>query len=69
MTENIIDYALPCMRAEQGLRDAHNAFLDQDLDKALTCTMEAIINTRLMYSAFRHAKEKADTTNGKTDHA
>ena len=69
MTEQIIDYALPCMKAEQGLRDAHNAFLDQDLDKALTCTMEAIINARLMYAALRHAKEKADTTHRKTDHA
>jgi len=69
MTEHIIDYALPCMKAEQNLRDAHNAFLDQDLDKALTCTMEAIINTRLMYAAFRHAKDNANTTHGRIDNA
>jgi hypothetical protein len=68
MTEEIIDYALPCMRAEQGLKDAHNAFLDQDLDRALTCTMEAIINARLMYAALRHAKENKNTTYRKPDH-
>jgi hypothetical protein len=69
MTEQIIDYALPCMRAEQGLKDAHNAFLEQNLDKALTCTMEAIINARLMYAALRHVKEKSNTTYGNTSHA
>jgi hypothetical protein len=69
MTEQIIDYALPCMNAERALKDAHNAFLDQDLDKALTCTMEAIVNTRLMYAAFRHAKDNANTTYRKIDNA
>jgi len=54
----IIDYALPCMNAEKALKDAHNAFLEQDLDKALTRTMDAIIDVRLMYAALRHAKEK-----------
>lgn len=57
MTEQIIDYALPCMKAEQALKDAHNAFLDKKLDKALTHTMDALIDVRLMYAALRHAKE------------
>lgn len=57
MTEQIIDYALPCMKAEQALKDAHNAFLEKKLDNALTHTMDAIINARLMYAALRHAKE------------
>jgi hypothetical protein len=57
------------MKAEQNLRDAHNAFLDQDLDKALTCTMEAIINSRLMYAALRHAQDNANKTSRKIDNA
>jgi hypothetical protein len=60
MTEQIIDYALPCMKAEQALKDAHNAFLENKLDKALTCTMDAIIHTRLMYAALRHSKEQRE---------
>jgi hypothetical protein len=56
----IIDYALPCMSAEKALKDVHNAFLEQDLDKALTRAMDAIIDVRLMYAALRHAKEKQD---------
>ena len=57
MTEEIIDYALPCMKAEQALKDAHNAFIENKLDLALTRTMDAIIDVRLMYAALRHAKE------------
>ena len=57
MTEQIIDYALPCMKAEQALKDAHNAFIEHNLDLALTRTMDAIIDVRLMYAALRHAKE------------
>ena len=60
MTEQIIDYALPCMKAEKALKDAHNAFLEQNLDSALTYTMEAIINVRLMYSALRYTKEQRE---------
>jgi hypothetical protein len=57
-TEVIIDYAKPCMDAEKALRDAHNAVLDNDLDLALTKTMDAVISARLMYGSLRHMKEK-----------
>jgi hypothetical protein len=57
MTEQIIDYALPCMKAEQALKDAHNAFLEHKLDLALTRTMDAIVDARLMYAALLYAKE------------
>ena len=60
MIEQIIDYALPCMNAEKNLKDAHYAFLNQNLDSALTHTMDAIINVRLMYAALRHIKEKRE---------
>jgi hypothetical protein len=54
----IVDYAKPCMDAEKALKDAHNAVLEQNLDEAMTKTMDAIISARLMYGALRHMKEK-----------
>jgi len=56
--EVIIDYAKPCIDAEKALRDAHNAVLENNLDLALTKTMDAVISARLMYSSLRHMKEK-----------
>ena len=56
----IIDYALPCINAEKALKDVHNAFLEQNLDLALTRTMDALINVRLMYAALRHTKEQRE---------
>ena len=57
-TEVINDYAKPCMDAEKALKDAHNAVLENNLDVAMTKTMEAIISARLMYGALRLMKEK-----------
>ena len=57
-TEVIIDYAKPCMDAEKALRDAHNAVLEQNLDLAMTRTMDAVISARLMYGSLRDMKEK-----------
>ena len=56
--EIIVDYARPCMDAEKALKDAHNAVLENNLDLALTKTMDAVISARLMYSSLRHMKEK-----------
>jgi hypothetical protein len=59
-SNEIIDYAKPCMDAEQALKEAHNAVLEQDFDLAMTKTMDAVICARLMYGALRHMKEKND---------
>jgi hypothetical protein len=56
--EIIVDYAKPCMEAEQALRDAHEAVLNGNLELAMTKTMDAIISARLMYGSLRHMKEK-----------
>lgn len=56
--EVIIDYAKPCMEAEQALKDAHEAVLNGNLDLAMTKTMDAVISARLMYGSLRHMKEK-----------
>jgi hypothetical protein len=65
----IIDYALPCMNAEKALKDVHNAFLEQDLDKALTRAMDALIEVRLMYAALRHAQDNSNPPSNKEEHA
>jgi len=57
-SNEIIDYAKPCMDAEKALKDAHEAVLENDLEQAMTSTMDAIIAARLMYGALRHMKEK-----------
>ncbi len=54
----IVDYARPCMDAEQALKDAHEAVLNGNLDLAMTKTMDAVISARLMYGSLRHMKEK-----------
>jgi hypothetical protein len=56
----LIDYAKPCMDAENALKDAHNAVLEQNLDLAMTKTMDAVISARLMYGSLRDMKEKRD---------
>jgi hypothetical protein len=56
----IVDYASPCMKAEQALRDAHNAVLKRDLDDAIEQTMEALVQTRLMLVSLKHMKESAN---------
>ena len=58
MTTELIDYAYPCMMAEKALKDAHNSVLDQDLDKAIEQTTEALVQTRLMLLSLKHMKEK-----------
>jgi len=54
----IIDYAKPCMDAENALKDAHNAVLEGKFDEAMTKTMDAVVSVRLMYGALRHMKEQ-----------
>jgi hypothetical protein len=57
-TAEIIDYAKPCMDAEKALKDAHNAVLEGKMELAMTKTMDALVNVRLMHGALRHMKEQ-----------
>lgn len=54
----VIDYALPCMMAENALKKAHNAMLDKNYDEAMGETLTAIAESRLMYNAIRYMKEQ-----------
>ena len=55
--ETIVDYALPCIMAEKALKDCHNAVLEQDLDQAMTKAMDAVVQSRVLYTSLRHMKE------------
>ena len=48
-TQEIIDYAYPCMMAERGLKKAHDALLDNDYDAAIEHNLAAIIEAKMMY--------------------
>ncbi len=47
-TQEIIDYAYPCMMAERGLKKAHDALLDNDYDAAIEHTLAAITEAKMM---------------------
>jgi hypothetical protein len=46
------------MMAEKALKDSHNAVLEQDLDLAMTQAMEAVLQSRVLYTSLRHMKEQ-----------
>ena len=59
MTE-VIDYAYPCMMAEDGLKRAHVAMLDKQYDEAIGAAMTTLVETRIMLNSIRHMKEQED---------
>ena len=56
----IVDYAYPCMMAENALRKAHHAMLEQDYDVAIGETLNAITEARIMIHAINDMKERQD---------
>lgn len=54
----LVDYAYPCMMAEQALKKLHHAMLERDFDTAMEQALVAITETRLTLNAIRHEKEK-----------
>jgi len=55
--EMMIDYAYPCMMAERALKRAHDAVLDNDLEKAIEEALVAMSEAKLMLTALKHMKE------------
>ena len=58
----MIDYAYPCMMAENALKKAHDAVLDNDLDAAIIEALVAMSEAKLMLNALRHMKEVKSAT-------
>jgi len=59
-TDVIVDYAHPCMMAEQALKNVHECVLKNDFVGAIEQSLMALVETRLMLNAIRVMKEKAD---------
>ena len=57
--EEIIDYAWPCMCAEKALKQAHQAMLSKDYDKAIDYTHEAIGDCKAMLESIRSIRKLA----------
>jgi len=56
----IVDYAYPCMMAENALKKAHDGMLEQDYDAAINEALIAIAETKLMINAIKDMKERQD---------
>lgn len=57
-SEQLIDYANPCMMAEQELKSVHMAMLNNGYDAALDHAVKAVAEIRLMMHSINHMKEK-----------
>ena len=53
----MIDYAYPCMMAENALKDLHNAAIEGRLEEAKKLALEAVTQARLTYQALEHMKQ------------
>tara|TARA_R110000868_G_scaffold237_1_gene2195 strand:- start:2736 stop:2918 length:183 start_codon:yes stop_codon:yes gene_type:complete len=56
----MIDYAYPCMMAENALKKAHLAMLENDYDVAIGEALNALTETRLMINSIKDMKERQD---------
>jgi hypothetical protein len=61
--EVIIDYAYPCMMAENALRKVHEYMLQNNFDAAIEESMKVLVETKLMLNAIKEMKGRtsADT--------
>ena len=55
-TSSLIDYAHPCMMAENALKEAHKHMLNRKYDEAIEQAIDAIVETRLMINAIKHIR-------------
>ena len=65
-TQEIIDYAYPCMMAERGLKKAHDAMLENDYDAAIEHTVAAIAEAKMMYNSIKIMQEKSNALREQT---
>lgn len=59
--EQLIDYAMPTMKAEEALKKLHWAFLEGKLDVAADMAVEAAKQASLAYQAIKHAQRQEAT--------
>ena len=56
----VVDYAYPCMKAENGLKNLHQAAIENRLEDAIECGLLAMADLKLTINALKDMKEKAD---------
>lgn len=55
---DIIDYAMPTMKAERALKEMHEAALMRKFDKAIELALVAAVHCREAKHAFEYMKER-----------
>jgi hypothetical protein len=55
----IVDYARPCMLAENALKAAHDAMLKRNYNEAIEQGFIALAEAKLMVNAIRDMQERA----------
>ena len=55
----MVDYAYPCMMAENALKEAHIHMLNNEYDKAIEKGLEAMAETKLMITAIKDMKKRS----------
>ena len=55
----IVDYARPCMLAENALKEAHDAMLNKCYAEAIEHGFIALAETKLMINSIRDMQERA----------
>jgi hypothetical protein len=55
-TYSLIDYAHPCMMAENALKEAHKHMLNREYGEAIEQALDAIVEIRLMINAIKHMR-------------
>ena len=54
----IVDYARPCMLAENALKAAHDAMLEKDYAEAIEQGFAALAETKLMINSIKDMQER-----------
>ncbi len=57
MFAQIIDYAMPLMKAESALKNAYSHLLHNEFEKASVELINAIVETKMAINAVNHLKE------------
>ena len=58
-TAEVIDYAQPCMKAEQALKNLHTAMLAGNYKDAIEWGYLELVDTKMTINSIKHMQEQA----------
>lgn len=64
--DGLVDYAKPCMMAEQALKEVHLAMLRRDFHMAREHAFDVLADTKLMMNAIDFMQEQEDALRQQT---